>query len=31
VPKEGDPLWPQNPNLLRIKYEPRRLNDYDPN
>jgi len=30
APKEGDSLWPQNPNLLHIQYEPRRLNDYDP-
>ena len=30
-PKEGDPLWPQNINLLNLTYEERSLNDYDPN
>lgn len=29
-PKEGDPLWPTDPQLLNLKYEPRSLKDYDP-
>ena len=29
-PKEGDPLWPQNINLLNLTYEERSLKDYDP-
>jgi len=29
-PKEGDPLWPADPKLLNMTYEPRRLEDYDP-
>ena len=29
-PKEGDPLWPQNINLLNLTYEERSLRDYDP-
>ena len=29
-PKEGDPLWPTNPQLLNLTYEPRSLKDYDP-
>ncbi len=29
-PKEGDPLWPQNIQLLNLSYEERNLNDYDP-
>ncbi len=30
-PKEGDPLWPQNIQLLNLTYEERNLKDYDPN
>ena len=30
-PKEGDPLWPQNTQLLNLTYEERNLKDYDPN
>ncbi len=30
-PKEHQPLWPQNQQLLNLTYEERRLNDYDPN
>ena len=29
-PKEGDPLWPQNTQLLNLTYEERNLKDYDP-
>jgi hypothetical protein len=29
-PKEHEPLWPQNQNLLNLVYEERSLNDYDP-
>lgn len=29
-PKEGDPLWPSDPKLLNMTYEPRSLKDYDP-
>ena len=29
-PKEGDPLWPQNTQLLNLTYEERSLKDYDP-
>lgn len=29
-PKEGDPLWPQNMQLLNLTYEERSLKDYDP-
>lgn len=29
-PREGDPLWPTNPQLLNLTYEPRNLKDYDP-
>ncbi|MCK5215843.1 MAG: IS21 family transposase [Candidatus Omnitrophica bacterium] len=29
-PKQGDPLWPQNIQLLNLTYEERNLNDYDP-
>jgi len=29
-PKEGDPLWPQNIQLLNLTYEERSLKDYDP-
>lgn len=29
-PKEGDRLWPQDPKLLNLHYEPRSLKDYDP-
>ena len=29
-PKEHEPLWPQNQNLLNLTYEERSLNDYDP-
>lgn len=28
--KEGDPLWPANPNLLNLSYGQRSLKDYDP-
>jgi hypothetical protein len=28
-PKEGDPLWPQNKDLLNLNYEERKLTDYD--
>lgn len=30
-PKDGDPLWPQNMQLLNLTYEERNLQDYDPN
>lgn len=30
-PKEHQPLWPQNQQLLNLTYEERRLDDYDPN
>ena len=29
-PKEGGALWPADPKLLNLSYEPRRLEDYDP-
>ena len=29
-PREGDPLWPADPKLLKLSYEPRNLKDYDP-
>ena len=29
-PKEGDPLWPANLDLLKLSYEQRSLKDYDP-
>ena len=29
--KEGDPLWPQNTQLMNLTYEERSLKDYDPN
>ena len=29
-PKEGDPLWPQNTQLLNLTYDERNLKDYDP-
>jgi len=29
-PKEGDPLWPVNTQLLNLTYEERSLKDYDP-
>ncbi len=29
-PKEGNPLWPQNIQLLNLTYEERNLKDYDP-
>jgi transposase len=29
-PREGDLLWPRDPNLLNLSYEPRSLQDYDP-
>ena len=29
-PKEPQALWPQNQNLLNLKYQERSLNDYDP-
>lgn len=29
-PKESDPLWPADPKLLNMTYEPRSLKDYDP-
>lgn len=29
-PKEGDPLWPADPKLLNVTYEPRSLKNYDP-
>lgn len=29
-PKEGDPLWPRDPNLLNLSYRQRSLKDYDP-
>lgn len=29
-PKEGDPLWPRNTQLLNLTYEERSLKDYDP-
>lgn len=29
-PKEGDPLWPADPKLLKMTYAPRSLKDYDP-
>jgi hypothetical protein len=29
-PQEGDPLWPTNPQLLNLTYEPRSLKNYDP-
>ncbi len=29
-PKEGDPLWPANLNLLNLSYTQRSLKDYDP-
>ena len=28
--KEGNPLWPADPGLLNLSYEPRSLEDYDP-
>jgi len=28
-PKQGDPLWPQNKDLLNLNYEERNLTDYD--
>jgi transposase len=28
-PKQGDPLWPQNKDLLDLNYEERNLTDYD--
>jgi len=30
-PNEGDPLWPQNTQLMNLTYEERSLKDYDPN
>jgi hypothetical protein len=30
VEKETHPLWPANPQLLNLTYEPRSLKDYDP-
>ena len=30
-PKEGQPLWPQQKDLLNLTYTERKLNDYDPN
>ncbi len=27
--KDGQPLWPQNPQLLNLNYQERSLNDYD--
>lgn len=29
VPKQNDPLWPQNAQLLNLNYRERRLEDYD--
>jgi hypothetical protein len=29
APKQGDPLWPQNKELLNLNYEERNLSDYD--
>lgn len=29
-PKENDPLWPANLNLLKLSYTQRSLKDYDP-
>lgn len=29
-PKDGQPLWPQNSQLLHLTYEERSLKDYDP-
>jgi transposase len=29
-PKEGQPLWPQQKDLLNMTYTERKLNDYDP-
>ena len=29
-PKEGHQIWPVDPKLLNLSYEPRRLEDYDP-
>ena len=29
-PKEGDFLWPANAQLLNLRYDPRKLADYDP-
>ncbi len=29
-PKEGDPLWPANLDLLKLSYAQRSLKDYDP-
>jgi len=29
-PKEDDPLWPADPKLLNMTYQPRSLKDYDP-
>jgi hypothetical protein len=29
-PKENDPLWPANLNLLKLSYAQRSLKDYDP-
>ena len=28
-PKDGQPLWPQNSQLLNLNYQQRNLNDYD--
>ncbi len=28
-PRENDPLWPQNKDLLNLNYEERKLTDYD--
>jgi len=28
-PKQSDPLWPQNKDLLTLNYEERNLTDYD--
>ena len=28
-PKQSDPLWPQNKDLLNLNYEERKLTDYD--
>lgn len=30
LPKEGQMLWPQDQRLLNLRYQERRLNDYDP-
>ena len=29
APKENDPIWPQDTNLLNLNYEERSLNEYD--